>query len=186
VLAAIGLAAPAFAQPSATPDAPNAFAGIPNVTFQYYDVAGADWYSINASLNRAGPRHGNGEVAHGRTDYRIAPVWQELRRGAHCEVTGVEVQFSAVVMLPRLAEQAAIAPALLERWQQSFALLERHEAGHARIALAHIDEVKAAILASHCGEERTNAAAVLDHIEALQQDYDRRTRNGHAQGDIVQ
>ena len=173
-----------FAQP-APGEAPDPFADIPNVSFAYYDVSGTKWDAIAASLAALGPRHGDGSIAHGRTEYRIAPSWTERQDGPSCRVTNVEVKFSAVVLLPRLAQDAAASAQVRKQWQQFIASLRRHEAGHARIAFEHVGEVKAAVAASACETIQANAGAALAHIEALQQDYDRRTQSGRAQGDIV-
>ena len=166
-------------------DTPDVFAGIPNLAFKYYDVQGTAWKAITASLNAIGPRHGDGTIAHGRTAYRIEPTWTEQRRGSSCKVTNVQVQFSAVVLLPRLAEKSLVSGQVLEEWGRFVALLQRHEAGHAHIAFENVDHVRAAVAGSACDQVQANAQAVLTRIEGLQQDYDRRTQNGRAQGDIL-
>jgi predicted secreted Zn-dependent protease len=176
---------PALSEEATGQDTPDAFASIPNLSFKYYDVNGTDWGSIKASLDAAGPRHGEGGIAHGRTDYRIAPTWTEMRRGASCQVTNVQVQFSAVVLLPRLADEASAPERLRDEWRRFVTLLQRHESGHARIAFENLGEVKTAVAGSLCGQEPTNATAALERIEALQLDYDRRTQNGRAQGDVL-
>jgi predicted secreted Zn-dependent protease len=176
---------PALSEQSTASNAPDAFAGIPNLSFNYYDVNGTNWAAINASLGTAGPRHDDGDIAHGRTEYRIAPTWTELRRGASCQVTNVQVQFAATVLLPRLSEEASASERVRQEWRRFAALLERHEAGHARIAFEHLGEVKAAVAGSACDQVQANAKAVLDRIEELQQDYDQRTQHGRAQGDIL-
>jgi predicted secreted Zn-dependent protease len=164
---------------------PESFEGIPNLRFKHYDVVGTDWASINASLEAQGPRHGDGTTAHGRTDIHIGSSWTQQRRGKVCSVTGIKVRFSAVVILSRLADQSAVPEELAAQWRGFLTILERHEAGHARISLDHLDMVRAAVAAAPCGKEQERAKAALMRIEEMQRDYDRRTRHGLAQGDIL-
>ena len=97
----------------------------------------------------------------------------------------MKVQFSADVTLPRLATEATLSPAMRAEWRRFMAVLRVHEAGHAHIAYNHVGEVKAAVAASRCGEERSRGREALDRIDRLQADYDRRTDGGEHQGNIV-
>ena len=174
--AAIGVAtAPALAQ--------DPFAGIPNLQFRYYDVRGTNSDEINASMHRRGPDNGEGDGA-GSTDYRIAWSWGRKRIGSRCEVIDPEVRFSAIVLLPRLVDEERQSEEVRLGWRKLIAQLRAHEAGHARIAYEHADEVRAAVAAAPCGKEAAWGQRALNRIRQLQADYDRRTVHGLVQGAI--
>jgi predicted secreted Zn-dependent protease len=176
--AAIGLVLqPAPAQ------AKDPFAGIPNISFRYYEVRGSDSEQINASIHERGPVAAEGKGA-GSTDYRIGYSWGEKRIGSRCQVIDAAVTFTAIVYLPRLADEEKQSEPVRLGWVKLMATLRRHEAGHAWIAYNHVDEVWAAVAAAPCGKERARGAAALERIYRLQRDYDRRTGHGLAQGDI--
>jgi predicted secreted Zn-dependent protease len=69
-------------------------------------------------------------------------------------------------------------------WRKLIAQLRAHEAGHARIAYEHADEVREAVAGAPCGKEADWGQRALDRIRQLQADYDRRTVHGLVQGDI--
>jgi predicted secreted Zn-dependent protease len=176
--AAIGLALQA---PPA--QAKDPFAGIPNVSFRYYEVRGTDSDQINTSMHSRGPHNATGDGA-GSTDYRIGYSWGETRIGSRCRVTNAKAGFAAIVLLPQLADEDKESEPVRLGWIRLMAALRRHEAGHARIAFEHVDDVTAAVAAAPCGKERARGEAALARIYKLQRDYDRRTRHGLAQGDI--
>lgn len=179
------LAAIVATSASALAQSADPFAGIPNLTFRYYELTASDGSEINAAIMAQGPRGETGGRGAGRTDYHIAYGWTETKSFRSCQVTNVRARFSAVVHLPRLADETRLpAPARVE-WRQISAVLRVHEAGHARIAYDHIDEVWEAVSGAPCGKERMRGQAVVDRIARLQADYDRRTAHGLAQGDIT-
>jgi predicted secreted Zn-dependent protease len=156
------------------------FAGIPNLSFAYYNVSGSDAEQINASIRDRGP-HGAEGTGAGRTDYRIAYRWGEKRSGSRCAVFNATVSFSAIIRLPRLADEESLSGPVRREWRRLSATLRAHEAGHARIAYSHLGEVKAAVAGAPCGNERARAKVALDRIYRLQEDYDRATVHGLAQ-----
>jgi len=102
-----GLAAIGVVMQPASARAEDPFAGIPNLSFRYYDVRGANSDEINASMHRHGPDNGEGDGA-GSTDYRIAWSWARKRIGSHCQVIDPEVRFNPGKVFPtlrRCAEQ---------------------------------------------------------------------------------
>ncbi len=175
----------AVATPAALAEGTDPFAGIPNVKFQYYELAAIGVDEINAAIRAQGPSGVGGGRGTGRTDYQIAYGWGEMKAVGSCQVTRLTARFSAVVHLPRQADEARLAAAVRAEWRKISVVLRVHEAGHAWIAYDHVDEVREALAGAPCGKERERAEAVLDRIERLQQDYDRRTAHGLAQGDIT-
>ena len=178
-----GLAAIGVVMQPASARAEDPFAGIPNLEFRYYDVRGTNSDEINASMHRRGPDNGEGDGA-GSTDYRIAWSWGRKRIGSRCEVIDPEVRFSAIVLLPRLVNEEKQSAEVRFGWRKLIAQLRAHEAGHARIAYEHANEVREAVAGAPCGKEADWGQRALDRIRQLQADYDRRTVHGLVQGDI--
>jgi predicted secreted Zn-dependent protease len=178
-----GLAIGVGMQP-APAQAADPFAGIPNISFRYYEVRGTTSEQINASIRERGPESDDGGGA-GSTDYRIGYNWGERRNGSRCQVIDPAADFAAIVHLPRLTDVEKLSEPVRAGWRKLIAVLRTHEAGHARIAYDHVDEVRAAVAAAPCGKEQAWGKAVLDRIYRLQVDYDRRTSHGLAQGNIT-
>jgi predicted secreted Zn-dependent protease len=182
-LMAGGLAAIIAALWGASARAADPFAGIPNLSFRYYEVRGTNSDEINASIRAHGPQSDDGGGA-GSTDYRIGYSWGEKRIGSRCQVIDAATGFLAIVHLPRLTDEERQSEPVRLGWVKLMATLRRHEAGHAWIAYDHVDDVRAAVARAPCGKERARAKVALDRIFRLQLDYDRRTGHGLAQGDI--
>lgn len=154
------------------------FAGMPNVTFQYYDVEGRTPAEIYQSMRARAPQKGDG-VAH--TAWHIRVGWRQSRRGDTCEVADPITSLSITVTLPRLATADGVTPQATDFWERTMRGLEIHEAGHAKIAIDHrYDFVKAAAKAT-CGSIKDVAKRTQEKIEEIQEDYDRRTRHGITQ-----
>lgn len=163
---------------SADVPASSPFAGMPNVTFDYYDVAGSTPAEIYQNLRARSPVSGDGVA---KTGWHIRVGWRQARRGDACEVADPMTSLSITVLLPRLATPDAATPEALAFWERTMTGLEIHEAGHARIAIDHrYDFVKAAANAT-CGSIEDVAKRTQKRIEAIQEDYDRRTRHGLTQ-----
>ena len=126
--ASFALAAPAFGQDAA---AAGAFAGIPNLTVEYYDVSGRTPQEIRASINANRPRNSNdGERVDGLARWRLR--WNWRRNESTCDLSQPRIEFSATILMPRLVNQEAVSARVLARWHAYIAALERHEAGHVR------------------------------------------------------
>ena len=163
---------------SAEVPASSPFAGMPNLTFRYYAVEGRTPAEIYASMRARAPQKGDG-VAH--TAWHIRVGWRQARRGQSCTVADPTTSLSIVVVLPRLATTDGVTPEGRAFWERTMRGLEVHEAGHARIAIDHRNDfVKAAAKAS-CGSIKAVAKRTQERIEAIQHDYDRRTRHGLTQ-----
>jgi predicted secreted Zn-dependent protease len=172
----------ALAASPAGAQATDAFAGVPNLSFRYYPVAGTDAASLRQSIDAGRPTdpHG-GEPVDAGTDWAIRWRWP-ARRGGGCDLAQARVTFRATVTLPRLAEGTTLPPTLLDAWTRYMTALELHEAGHARYAYDHRGEVAAAIRGATCRTADRRARAALAAITAHDLAYDRDTQHGQSQG----
>lgn len=154
------------------------FAGMPNVKFQYYDVEGRTPAEIYQSMRARAPQKGDG-VAH--TAWHIRVGWRQARRGDGCEVADPITSLSIAVTLPRLVTSDGVTPQATDFWERTMRGLEIHEAGHARIAIDHRHDFVKAAAEADCGSIKDVAKRTQERIEAIQEDYDRRTRHGITQ-----
>jgi predicted secreted Zn-dependent protease len=177
-LTRVGIDSP---DPSAiTPD----LTGIPDTSIAYYDVSGTDALSLRASLNALGPRDGHDHLhVDALSTWRISWFWPTAADGA-CDLSQTDVHFMAKVLLPRIAGERALNPALAREWHEYLAALTLHEAGHVRHAYEHSGDVAAAIRSSTCKEAGSAAQAVIRDLVRFDIAYDATTRHGAAQGAV--
>lgn len=179
-LAVLALMSPlggAFGQENDDP-----FAGIPNVSFKFYDVGGHDVGAIRASLNAHRPVDpSDGMHVDGKTQWHLS--WRLLSDSQGCRSIGAPT-FSATVDFPRLIDEGAVSPAIRARWDRYSAALRAHEAGHARYAYEHLGAVQSALVGKSC--EEANAAGLAAIKVASEHDavYDRETKHGATQGAV--
>ncbi|MFZ5705198.1 MAG: DUF922 domain-containing protein [Pseudomonadota bacterium] len=153
----------------------SAFAGIPNVSFDYYDVEGRTPEEIYRSMRSRAPQIGDA-VAH--TAWHIRVGWRQTRRGNDCIVADPVTRLSIKVTLPRLVTTEGVTVEAASFWYRTIKGLETHEAGHARIAFDHRNDFVQAAAKATCGSIKDVAKRTQKRIEALQAAYDRRTRHG--------
>ncbi len=72
--------------------------------------------------------------------------------------------------------------AVLVRWDNYMAALERHEAGHLRHAYDNMGSVLRAIRASTCTQANEAGRAAVRVLARWDVTYDRETRHGFSQG----
>lgn len=174
------------AQTASATTVPDEFRGLPDLTIQYYDVDGTDEASISAALDRNAPRRPDGSKAMGAAGYKMGLRPQVQGTGAACKVVKPNVRISATVILPRLVDEAAVAPALLARWKRFVAALRVHEAGHVRIEYQHIRDAEKRLVGSPCETIYAKFEAARDAATAAQRAYDQETNHGATQGAILQ
>lgn len=158
------------------------FAGISNVSFEYYDVAGDDPESIRRSINERRPTDSNDgsrvdALTIGSIDFSFSK-----RGGERCRPGDISARLRLRVLLPRLRDTSALEPAEIDRWNAFVAALKKHEAWHARYAHDHMPDLEAAVRAADCAHARDAAAKALAAIGRAQLEYDRATRHGADQG----
>ena len=173
------IAVPAAAQTT------DAFAGLPEVTFSFYDVDGGDAAAVRASMNASRPTDRNdGQRVDAISLWSMRWQWTGDGRGG-CDLTTATVSVRAEVILPRLAAHPETTPApLAARWASYMAALEAHEAGHVRYAYDHSSDVLAAIRGATCATASDAARGVLALIKAHDLEYDRETRHGRDRGAV--
>lgn len=153
----------------------SAFAGIPNVAFDYYDVEGRTPEEIYRSMRSRAPQTGDA-VAH--TAWHLRVGWRQTRRGNDCVVADPVTRLTIKVTLPRLVTTEGITVEASSFWYRTMKGLEIHEAGHARIAFDHRNDFVQAAAKATCGSIKDVAKRTQKRIETLQEAYDRRTRHG--------
>ena len=178
---AILLAAPLHAQ-----EGEPAFAGIPHVTIDYYDVSGSTVPEIRASMAARGLHDSaDGSAIDAQSHVEMRWRWEGDGKGG-CDLAHAAVEFSATVTMPRLIHTEAVPAPILLRWQSFVAALAVHEAGHIRYGFNRVPDIKAAIAASDCKGANDAARAVIEANNLRDATYDQVTRHGQAQGAVFQ
>ncbi len=180
---ALGACAGGNVRPGTSPaDGGTDFVGIPNISFEYYDVTGNNPESIRRSINARRPTDSNDgsrvdALTIGSIDFGIAK-----RGNKRCKPGDISARLRLRVRLPRLSDTSGLQPAEIDRWNAFVAALRKHEAWHARYAHDHMRDIEAAMRATDCAHARDAAAKALAAIGRAQLDYDRTTRHGADQG----
>jgi predicted secreted Zn-dependent protease len=156
-------------------------AGIRGLHIVRYDVQGTDWAAIGRSIAARGMGRAGGLEVAARTSWQVSWRANSLVSGKTCRIAGATLDYAITVTLPRLADQSRIDPALRRRWEIYLGELKTHEAGHARYAALHIDDVRRAVLASDCAHVRRNGQQAIDAINRWETRYDVLTRHGATQ-----
>lgn len=159
--------------------APDTLAQIPELTVTTYDVSGHSIDAIRQSIETAParPRDPKDGPMDASASWQYRWQWPEDGHG-RCDLSRVEVTFSATVMLPRLVSSPP--PAVLQLWASYIAGLREHEAGHLSFARSRKAEIIAAIKSSSCATANAAANRVLDKIRAHDRQFDRETDHGRA------
>ncbi len=155
-------------------DAPDAFQGIPYVSYDWYDVSGTTAEALGSALYREGPS---------LSGQKWGAITKSALPWSYDSFCNVRVDFSAHVLLPRLAvDERRLSPELRGRWNSFVIGLRIHEAGHARMAYQYVEPLREAIKRANC----TNADAVTkplyESLKQREEDYDRETGHGSTQG----
>src|SRR5688572_28722448 len=94
---------------------PSGFAGIPNLSFDYYDVAGRSAAEVRRSIDARRPYDGNfGRRVDALTSWAID--WTIPVVDGRCDLDRAEVRYRARVQLPRLRDEAALPEPDRARW----------------------------------------------------------------------
>lgn len=170
---------PAHAQRARPP-----LTGMPNVAILYYEVSGRTAEQIRAAIDRhprrpRDPNDGRPVDAAARWDFRW--TWPEDARG-ECDLARVGISFGARVLMPRLADEAAVPAPLLRRWRIFIARLAAHEDRHVFSAWRAMPELLATLRASRCADANAAAERLLSRIRQREVDYDRRSDHGLREG----
>ncbi|MEG8027357.1 DUF922 domain-containing protein [Sphingomonas aerolata] len=122
-----------------------AFAGIPDVTIDYYPVDGGDAMAVRRAIDAARPTDAHdGRRVDALSSWDLRWSWPRTRHGG-CDLAAATVRYKATVRMPQLAATAQLTAAERADWDRYVAALARHEAGHVRYTYRHRGEILAAI-----------------------------------------
>ena len=159
----------------------DAFAGIPNLHFEFYEVSGSDAVAIRAQIDSRRPADPRDPTTtfDAATDWSIRGRWRGDGHGS-CDLASTVISYAATVTLPRLVGE--VPDTVRTAWDRYIAALERHEAGHARYAYDHRFDVLGAVKRATCGTASAAAAKAIAQIAAHDRAYDTETQHGMAEG----
>jgi predicted secreted Zn-dependent protease len=165
-----------------TPAADDPFAGIPNVTFTYYDVTGRSPDDVRKDMNtKRFVDPSDNKPVDSLSQWRFG--WRMMRSAdGQCDPSSITLNFTAEVKLPRLTGMDGLPKKTVERWQRYYAALLKHEAGHVGYAWSQRDVLLAALKASSCADMQATGKAEVAKIGAHDRSYDVETRHGLTQG----
>jgi len=158
-------------------------------TLEHYDISGSKAGQLKRAMKRLGPREGGGRyVAY--TEWILTWTYTFDERETECRFDSFDVRAAITMTLPRWDPGDDAPVELVERWERFIEALERHENGHARIALEAAASIDAAVSAlgprASCDElEREADATARDKVERYrhrERRYDEETNHGRAQG----
>jgi predicted secreted Zn-dependent protease len=156
---------------------------------EYYEISGSKARQLKRAMKHLGPREaGRRYVAY--TEWVLTWTYTFDERDTECRFDSFDVRVTITTTLPRWDPGDDAPVELLERWRRFIGALERHENGHARIALEAAASIDAAVSAlgprAGCDElERDAEATARDQVERYrrrERRYDDQTRHGRTQG----
>ena len=135
--------------------------GLPGTTVRYYEVRGRNPDSIKKSIAKQRPKDASGEPITASTNWDIGASFTKRTENGQCRITTAKATFTATADLPRLANERALRPEVLDSWRAYVAGLEAAAAAKLWFIHDHLGDVEKAILASSCeGAQDAGAAAV--------------------------
>ena len=159
----------AAVQAPALSPAPSPLANIPGVTVKYYAVTGATSKAIRASMDSQRPRDPvSGKSSPSSSNWSIGGRTQTAVAGNACKITGVNLQFKAEVLLPRLVNPPEVVVAERERanWQNYVTSIEQQQAAYLNQIVSRLPEVQRAVMASSCDKASDTLAAATARIRS--------------------
>jgi predicted secreted Zn-dependent protease len=172
-LAAALLCVTLGASADAPVEIPPELRGIPHLKVTEFDVAGASLPEIYTSVTGMLVKRPGKPVAG-----LVLTTWwikfdNRSRRDAkgRCRAANSRVTAHFEVRFPRLADRT-LAPAVLERWRLFRRTVEKHEAGHVRIAIAHARRMEQALKTMNCAQLATELPKLVARVKAEQRAWD--------------
>jgi len=161
------------------------FAGIPNLTVTYYDVAGRTVEGIGRAIRLQGLTDArDGKPVDAKANWWMDWRWDNQGEGNACRPANVTVGFHAAIILPRLTDASHLPSYDRAKWDAYIKALRQHEANHVRHALDRTGEVAEAIRASRCDLADGVAKAIVVRIGEQDAEYDRTTLHGVTEGAV--
>lgn len=169
------------AQPTPPPGAPAPapapkLADLPNVEITHYPVTGKTIRQIHKSLAEAAPKDPvSGKRLPTTSSWSISAGVKWTTTGARCEITAVDLRFSAKAAMPRLLVTKDIPPEVQAVWNNYLARIEARQAEQLAFAYDRRSSVERAIRAGGCAAWQAEASLAIDKImeeqaQALKQD----------------
>ena len=156
---------------------------------QYYEVTGSSAEELRASILRLAPRDHTGKRGVGMTSWQVRWGYEVKQTASACVRTSLDIKVNLVIALPRWKNRYDDS-GLADRWNIYLAALEGHERGHLEIALRgaqelheHLSRISSAKTCALLEQSLDSTANdLLDDLNRVQVDYDRRTQHGLTQG----
>lgn len=166
-----------------------AWAGVETTSrVQQYEVTGTTAKEVRASINKERVKFKMGQHD-GITQYNINWKYKYTQDGDKCRMTDLDVKCEIVIHMPRWTGHSQVDSELKSQWDKYYDGLMLHEQGHADRAIAAAHQVEKVILeatASNCrllpNVAKIAGQKVLTQLSRDQQEYDRVTKHGQAQG----
>jgi predicted secreted Zn-dependent protease len=170
-----GAAAPASATPSPSVAAVpgRTLKDLPNVTINFFDVAGKDLKAINKSIAQLQAVDSSGKAKVPPTTWDLDIGFNKSTTGTVCKVVGAKANFKASATLPRLVPHAGHTPQLLAAWRDHVAVTENTHAANLWFVYDRKGEIEKAILASSCEGARAAGTAALERLKAQAAEFRR-------------
>ena len=167
LLALAALQAAAATPPSAAVTTPAArpLTALPGLRTTYYDVTGNTIAEINASIKAARAKEG-GNAQTVKTDWAVAPKVTRSTTNGKCTVTSVTNSFSALVELPRLANEEAVSEAVRNSWKTFVGKLEADAAARLWFVYDRSGSVADAMKGQSCDGAKAAGVAALAKLKA--------------------
>lgn len=128
-----------------------------------YEVPGDDVQEIGKNLDALRVSGGHEDLAaQTKWDLRWSMRYKE-ETGA-CRLIAVTLEYYAVVTLPALVSEAALAPADLDRWFGFADALEDHEMAHVASGVSEAEALREALLAIDAQPDCHAMAALVSQI----------------------
>jgi predicted secreted Zn-dependent protease len=167
-----------------------ALAAADSFRVENFAIHGATAQDLRADLSRLGPVGDTGIRGDAYTEYRIAWKFSMTLKGRSCRADNAAVELDVTMRLPSWVPPEGVDAQLIATWDRFSEVLREHEDGHHRLAIAAAAEVRrrlrgrvgaASCLALRKKLDDTVNQVLRDYREK-QQDYDRDTDYGRAQG----
>jgi predicted secreted Zn-dependent protease len=149
-----------------------------------YPITGRNAAELRAQLENHGPMAA--EPGHGRTRsvFEIASTLEPV--DVACHLVAATISLRTVITLPQWVDRRGASTGEVERWLESLALLERHEAGHRGHAVDAADVLRDALAKLPPQRDCRTLQWAVDRelqrvvwkLEMLGNRYDSRTGNG--------
>jgi len=123
----------------------------PSMVLRSYTVSGATTEEIRASLDAKSPLV-NGSHHDAFTQWYFTWRWPETDDHGGCDLSKLEVTYSAVTSLPELTRDRPVPMDLQERWNAYAEALRVRENRHLQQAQPYMDEIAEAIRSAGCAK----------------------------------